>query len=219
MWNKLAETIGALSLCAAIAATSPAFGADLQTWNTAEFTVLDEGRFRVDALGQVRTRNLGTDAYDDRLGTQIVAPVLPRVTLTGAFERRWVDAEDGGRFGESRIFGGPKFQITRRPLKIEPSSVFERIFGSRGEPGFTRFRETVDFERVRHGVSPFAAEQVAFRTDGPVWCRTQMGVRWRHPTGVSLEVGYQFEMRKSGGAWTPRHAIRTTFRFRKPHAG
>jgi hypothetical protein len=219
MRNTLAETIGTLSLCAAIAAASPAFGSDFQTWNKAEYTVLDTERFRVDVRGQVRMRDHGTDVYDNRLGVQIVAPLFRRVTLTGVFERRWVDAEDGGRFSENRIIGGPKFQITQRPVKIEPSTEIERVFAAAGVPGFSRIRQTVDFERVRTGISPFTFQQVAFLTDGPVWFRTMMGVRWRHSSGASLEVGYQFDVRRSHGAWTPRHAIRTTFRFRKPHAG
>jgi hypothetical protein len=201
---------------ALLAACLSADAAGPQVWNSSEFTFYETGWFRADLLGVVRSRNHLTDAFDDRLGAQIVFPVRPRLSIGGGYMKRWVDPDGRGAHAEDRVFLAPRLLLAYHPIKIESLTSWERNFSVPGLPDFNRYRETIDVEKVRHGASPFFFEQVSFRDYGLAWTRTAVGLRWRLHSGFRFEAGYQFESQKIAGAWVPRHAIRTAIGFRKP---
>jgi hypothetical protein len=202
--------IGLLAACLHVEASGP------QVWNSGEFTFYETRWFRADFLSVVRTRNHLTDAFDDRAGAQVVFPIHRRLGIGGGYIKRWVDPNGLGSHAEDRLFFAPRLHLTDDPVKIESVTSLERNFSVRDRPDFNRYRETIDIEKVRRGVSPFFAEQLAFRSDGLVWTRTALGLRWRLPSGFRFEAGYQFESQKIGPVWVPRHAIRTAVGFRKP---
>ena len=183
--------------------------ADLQLWNTTEFTVIERRGFRWEGFGIVRTRNHASDAYDDRLGTGVSYHFSPRLIVGGRYQRRWVDPDGKGSHQENRVSFSPTVVVLPAPLRIESTTTFDRSFRIPGRADFNSYRETVDIERRRQGPSPFLYEQMTWRREGFVRSRTAAGVRWHFPGGRDLEIGYQLETYQDGSAWRPRHSIRT----------
>jgi hypothetical protein len=185
-------------------------GADLQAWNTTEFAALKTERWTWEMFGVMRVRDHVTDAYDDRVGTLLRVATTPRLGLGVGYLRRYVNFDRLGMHPENRFFAGPTVQVALRPVRVEWVSLYERHFAIRGVRDFNRYKQRVELERMRRGVSPFVYEEMTFKREGFVRTRALAGVRWRWPSGTRFEVGYQFESLLVGTGWMPRHSIRST---------
>lgn len=193
-----------------LAAVSAARASDLQVWNTTEITALAANRVGWDVYGVVRTCDHVSSAYDHRFGTLLRVAATRRLWLGAGYLRRYVNPDRLGMRPENRFVAGTTVIPTLRPVRLEWVSLYERHFAIRGVPDFNRYKQRFEIERLRRGPAPFLYEEMTFRREGFVRTRTLAGLRWRFPSGARFEIGYQFESLRVGGAWRPRHAIRTT---------
>ncbi len=183
--------------------------ADLQVWNTTEFTLLEKNGVRLRGFGVVRARNHFADAYDNRLGGEASYRFTPRLRFSGGYLSRWVDPDGSGTHRENRFFAGPAILLTHAPIRLEAATRYERYVGVYGKPDFNQYKQSIEIERRRKALSPFLAQQFTFRSEGFQRSRSVAGLRWRSESGRELEIGYQFESYRSGSAWIPRHSVRT----------
>jgi len=183
--------------------------ADVQVWNTTQFTVLEKRGFHLRGFGVVRARNHLTGAYDNRLGVDASYRLASRLSVIGGYLSRWVDPDEEGSHRENRLFAGPSVLLARAPFLIQATTRYERFVGVYGESDFNQYKGSIDVERRRRKASPFLVQQFNFRNQGLQRSRSIFGIRWRSESGRGLEIGYQFDSHKSGPAWVPWHSIRT----------
>jgi hypothetical protein len=164
----------------------------------------------LDVYGVVRTRDHLSSAYDNRFGTLVRVAVARRLSLGASYLRRYVNPDRLGLHPENRFVAGATVIPKLRPVRLEWVSLYERHFAIRGVQDFNRYKQRLEIERPRRGPAPFLYEEMTFRREGFVRTRALAGLRWRFPSGMRFEIGYQFESLKMGSAWLPRHAIRST---------
>lgn len=191
----------------ALTAAGSSSAADLQFWNLTEFTLAESRRMSWQVFAALRTRNHLTDAYDERLGTTVRLQANRRLSLSASYLRRWVDPEGHGFHRENRLYGGPTILLFEHPLHVWSVTLYERHIAIPGQADFNRYKQRIEIERARHGLSPFLAEEVTFLRQSFYRLRSRAGFRWRFHSGRSFELGYQFETIKTSGVLRPRHSI------------
>ncbi len=197
-------------LVATLLCAGAALGADLQFWNTTEFLLFQRGRWTWNVFGMARVRDQLSDAYDDRLGSVVQYDATRRVGLRAGYLRRWNNFDRQGMHQENRVYGSLTAVPVLLPVKVAWISQYERHIAIPGCRDFNQYKQRLDVERVRRRVSPFLYQELSLRRQGLVRSRTLAGLRWRLEAGTHFEIGYQFESLQVGGAWMPRHSIRTT---------
>lgn len=173
-------------------------------------------RLAWDVIGFLRFRNHVSEAYDMAIGSVLRVPIGSRVNLGGGYLRRRVN-QGKGPVPEDRFIIIPSVLVASHPLDVRSFTYYERIFGTPGRADYNRYRERIELEQTRRGLSPTFSEELAWRREGLIRSRTFAGVRFPIHPHCWLEVGYQGESLKTGTHWLPRHSIRTTINVtRKP---
>ena len=133
--------------------------------------------------------------------------------MEGGYLLRHQDPDGAGFHDEHRRFVGPTLVLTRRVVTVRSTTQYEWHLVLTNRPNFNRYRERIEMEKLRQGISPFVSTEVAFHREGLARSRSRAGVRWRFRPGCQLELAYQFESLRGGTAWVPRHVLRTAIHF------
>jgi hypothetical protein len=184
--------------------------ADVQSWNSVDFGVFTAKRVRVWGTATIRFRDHLRSAYDSHLGSMARVTLNSRWNVTAGYLYRQVNLDRISLRPEHRLVATPSFLLRPGKTRIETAVQFECINPIDNAPSFNRYRPRVLLERVRPGLSPLLSTEALFFKEQFHRSRNMIGVRWRFEQGSTLEMGYQFEILRSGAAWIPRHAIRTT---------
>jgi len=188
---------------------------DLQLWNQTDVRLVQRGRFAWSAFGGFRLRDGLSDAYDERIGTEVNVDLRERLSLAAGYLHRWLDSTGDGFAKHNRIYVSPGFTLAVRPARVDWVMQLERHWPP-GRPSYNRYRPRVEIERFQKIVTPFLSQEFLFQREGFLRSRTVAGLRWRLESGTSFEAGYLFDSMKIGQRWTPRHAIRTALSFGFP---
>ena len=186
---------------------------DLQSWTEVELGVLETDRVAWSIGGVARIRDSLGSVYDRRARTDVdfLLADFASVTLGYILRNR---TRTGFGFGwDHRLRAGLTYPLLRRDIRVEGTTLLERHVGGPDIPDFNRYRQQVEVERPRARVSPWLYQSVAFERRGFVRSRSRVGVRWRFRSGHVVTGAYQFERRKSGATWRPRHAVLSEWSF------
>jgi len=193
----------------ALSVSAPA--ADVQSWNGVDFGVFSNKRVRVWGTASIRFRDHLHAAYDSYLGSLGRVALNPRWAITAGYLYRQVNPDRTSFRHEHRLIAIPSVLLLPNKTRLEAAIQYERLKPIDHAPTFNRYRPRLVLERLRTGVSPFLSTEGLFFKEQFHRSRNMTGIRWRSEQGSMIEVGYQFEIMRSGSAWIPRHAIRTTF--------
>jgi len=186
---------------------------DLQTWSSAEVTVIDKSRARLQLSATARARDRLSALYDSRLAGVLTVPLSNRLAVRAAYLLRSVVPISGVRDRQNRYFFGPRFTALSGPVRLDLIGWYERHTHVAAKPAFNRYKAGFDLERPRRTVSPFLSLETAILDRNLSRSRQMAGLRWRTVAGYDVELGYQFEVLNIGSAWIPRHSVRSTFRW------
>ena len=187
----------------------PVAADDLQSWTEVEVGVLAADRIDWTIGGVARIRDSLGSVYDRRARTDVEFTLsdLASVTLGYILLNR-ARTDFGPDFGwDHRLHAGLTYPLLRRGFRVEGTTLYERHIGRRDSGDFNRYRQQVELERPGARVSPWLHQSLAFERRGFVRSRSRVGVRWRLGSGHSFIGAYQFERRRAGATWRPRHAV------------
>ena len=182
---------------------------DVQSWTEVEVGVLASDRIDWTVGGVARIRDSLGSVYDRRARTDVEFTLsdLASVTLGYILLNRTPAGLGSGHAWDHRLHAGLSYPLLRRGVRVEGTTLYERHVGRRDSGDFNRYRQQVEIERPSARVSPWLYQSLAFERQGFVRSRSRAGVRWRLGSGHSFIGAYQFERRRSGATWRPRHAV------------
>ncbi len=187
----------------------PVAADDIQSWTEVEIGVLASDRIDWTVGGVARIRDSLGSVYDRRARTDVEFMLSDVASMTLGYillDRTRTDFGSG--FGwDHRLHAALTYPLLRRGVRVEGTTLYERHVGRRESGDFNRYRQQVELERPAARVSPWLHQSLAFERRGFVRSRSRVGVRWRLRSGHSFIGAYQFERRRSGAAWRPRHAV------------
>jgi hypothetical protein len=184
--------------------------ADLQSWNSVDFGVFTSKRVRWWATTSFRFRDQLHSAYDIYVSSLVRVALNQRWAVATGYMYREYNPDRKSLRPEQRLIATPSVLLLRNKTRLETAIQFERLKPIDSAPSYNRYRPRVLVERVRRGVSPFFSTEGLFFKEQFQRSRNMTGIRWHFEQGNMIETGYQFEIIRSGAAWIPRHAIRTT---------
>ena len=204
-----APCVTLLALLAFLVGTRSAVADDIQSWTEVEVGVLGSDRIDWTIGGVARIRDSLASVYDRRARTDVEFTLsdVASVTLGYILLNRARDRFGSGFGLDHRLHAALTYPLLRRGVRIEGTTLYERHIGRRDSGDYNRYRQQVELERPAARVSPWLHQSLAFERQGFVRSRSRVGVRWRLGSGHSFIGAYQFERRRSGGAWRPRHAV------------
>ena len=187
----------------------PVVADDIQSWTEVEVGVLALDRIDWTIGGVARIRDSLGSVYDRRARTDVEFTLsdLASVTLGYILLNRAPAGVGSGYAWDHRLHAGLTYPLLRRGVRVEGTTLYERHAGRPNVPDFNRYRQQVEIERPSARVSPWLHQSLAFERRGFVRSRSRVGLRWRLGSGHSFIGAYQFERRRSGAAWRPRHAV------------
>jgi len=187
----------------------PAVADDVQSWTEIEVGVLASDRIDWTVGGVARIRDSLGSVYDRRARTDVEFALsdVASVTLGYILLNRARNGFGSGFGRDHRLHAAVTYPLLRRGVRIEGTTLYERHIGRRDSGDYNRYRQQVELERPAARVSPWLHQSLAFERRGFVRSRSRVGVRWRLGPGHSFIGAYQFERRRSGAAWRPRHAV------------
>ena len=187
----------------------PAAADDVQSWTEIELGVLASDRVAWTVGGTARVRDSLASVYDRRAMTDVEFAPSGAASLTlGYVLLHRIRTGVGSGFGrDHRLRAALTYPLLRRGVRMEGATLYERHVGRQDDGDFNRYRQQVEVERPRDRVSPWLYQSVAFERRGFVRSRSRVGFRWRFGSGHSFTGAYQFERRRSGAVWRPRHAV------------
>lgn len=187
----------------------PAVADDVQSWTEIELGVLSSDRIDWTVGGVARIRDSLGSVYDRRARTDVEFALsdVASVTLGYILLNRARNGFGSGFGRDHRLHAAVTYPLLRRGVRIEGTTLYERHIGRRDSGDYNRYRQQVELERPAARVSPWLHQSLAFERQGFVRSRSRVGVRWRLGPGHSFIGAYQFERRRSGAAWRPRHAV------------
>ena len=183
--------------------------ADLQSWNAVDFGLFTNKRVRWSAVATVRLRDHLHSAYDNYVSSMVRVALNGRWSVAAGYLYRQVNPNHTSLRPEHRLIAAPSVLLLRSKTRLETVFQFERLKPIDNAPSYNRYRPRVVLERVRPGLSPFLSVEGMFFKEQFQRSRNMAGARYHFGTGSMMELGYQFEIIRSGAAWIPRHAIRT----------
>lgn len=186
---------------------------DLQAWSSAEFTVMDTSKARLQFSATARGPDHASELYDSRLAGVLTVPLSPRLAVRAAYLLRSVIPISGARDRQNRFFFGPRFTALNGPVRLDLMGWYERHTHVADRSAFNRYKTGFDIERPRRVLSPFISVELTILDRTLYRSRQMAGMRWRSESGYDIEFGYQFETLHIGSVWTPRHSVRSTFRW------
>lgn len=198
-----------LGLLTFLLGAGPAVADDIQSWTEIELGVLASARVDWTVGGVARIRDSLGSVYDRRARTDVDFTLsdLASVTLGYILLNR-IPSGLGDGFGwDHRLHAGLTYPLLRRGVRVEGTTLYERHIGRRASGDFNRYRQQVELERPDARVSPWLHQSLAFERRGFVRSRSRVGFRWRLGPGHSFTGAYQFEQRRAGAIWRPRHAV------------
>ena len=203
----LHATLPALLLC--LLGARSAVADDVQSWTEVEVGVPGSDRIDWTVGGVARIRDSLGSVYDRRARTDVEFGLSDVASVTlGYILLNRAREEFGSGFGwDHRLHAALTYPLLRRGVRVEGTTLYERHIGRRDSGDFNRYRQQVELERPAARVSPWLHQSLAFERRGFVRSRSRVGIRWRLRSGHSFIGAYQFERRRSGGAWRPRHAV------------
>ena len=187
----------------------PVVADDIQSWTEVEVGVLALERIDWTIGGVARIRDALGSVYDRRARTDVEFTLSDVASLTlGYILLNRTRTDFGSGFGrDHRLHAGLTYPLLRRGFRVEGTTLYERHVGRRDSGDFNRYRQQVELERPSARVSPWLHQSLAFERRGFVRSRSRVGLRWRLRSGHSFTGAYQFERRRTGAAWRPRHAV------------
>ena len=187
----------------------PVVADDIQSWTEVEVGVLAVDRIDWTIGGVARIRDALGSVYDRRARTDAGFTLSDVASLTlGYILLNRTRTDFGSGFGwDHRLHAGLTYPLLRRGIRVEGTTLYERHVGRRDSGDFNRYRQQVELERPSARVSPWLYQSLAFERRGFVRSRSRVGFRWRSRSGHSFIGAYQFERRRSGATWRPRHAV------------
>lgn len=209
MFRIAASQVTLLAFFAFLLGARPAVADDLQSWTEVEAGVLAVDRIDWTIGGVARVRDALGSVYDRRARTDVELTLSDVASLTlGYILLNRTRTDVGSGFGwDHRLHAGLTYPLLRRGVRVEGTTLYERHIGRRDSGDFNRYRQQVELERPSARVSPWLHQSLAFERRGFVRSRSRVGFRWRFRSGHSFTGAYQFERRRSGAAWRPRHAV------------
>lgn len=204
-----ASQVALLALLAFLLGARPAVADDLQSWTEVEVGILAVDRIDWTIGGVARIRDSLGSVYDRRARTDVELALSDVASLTlGYILLNRTRTDFGSGFGwDHRLHAGLTYPLLRRGFRVEGTTLYERHVGRRDSGDFNRYRQQVELERPSARVSPWLHQSLAFERRGFVRSRSRVGFRWRLGSGHSFIGAYQFERRRSGATWRPRHAV------------
>lgn len=201
--------VALLALFAFLVGARPAVADDLQSWTEVEVGILAVDRIDWTIGGVARIRDSLGSVYDRRARTDVELTLsdLASVTLGYILLNRTPSGLGAGYGWDHRLHAGLTYPLLRRGVRVEGTTLYERHVGRRDSGDFNRYRQQVELERPSARVSPWLYQSLAFERQGFVRSRSRAGVRWRLGSGHSFIGAYQFEWRRVGATWRPRHAV------------
>ena len=198
-----------LALLFFLVGARPVAAADVQSWTEIELGVLASDRIDWTVGGVARIRDSLGSVYDRRARTDVELTLSDVASVTLGYillNRAGADSDSG--FGrDHRLYAALTYPLLRRGVRVEGTTLYERHVGRRDSGDYNRYRQQVELERPAARVSPWLYQSLAFERRGFVRSRSRVGVRWRLGSGHSFVGAYQFERRRTGAAWRPRHAV------------
>ena len=191
----------------------PAAADDVQSWTEVELSVLGSDRVDWTIGGVARIRDALGSVYDRRARTDVEFVLADSASVTLGYILLNRTRTGLGFDWDHRVHAGLSYPLLRRDVKVEGTTLLERHVGRPDVPDFNRYRQQVEVERPRARVSPWLYQSVAFERRGFVRSRSRVGFRWRFRSGHSFIGAYQFERRRSGATWRPRHAVLSEWSF------
>ncbi|MEN6602401.1 MAG: DUF2490 domain-containing protein [Bryobacteraceae bacterium] len=185
--------------------------ADLQSWNSLDFGLYTGKRVRWWGTTTIRFKDHLQSAYDGYVGSFARVALNSRWGMTAGYLYRQVNPDRTSHRAEHRLIAAPSFLLHPGRTRVEAAMQYERLKPIDHAPTYNRYRPRLVLERVRPGLSPFLSTEGMFAKEQFQRSRNMAGVRWHFEQGSMIEIGYQFETIRSGSAWIPRHAIRTSF--------
>ena len=204
-----ASQVALLAFFAFLLGARPAVADDLQSWTEVGVGVLAVDRIDWTIGGVARIGDSLGSVYDRRARTDVEFTLsdLASVTLGYILLNR-ARTDFGPDFGwDHRLHAGLTYPLLRRGVRVEGTMLYERHIGRRDSGDFNRYRQQVELERPGARVSPWLHQSLAFERRGFVRSRSRGGFRWRLRSGHSFIGAYQFERRRTGAIWRPRHAV------------
>jgi hypothetical protein len=190
-------------------AAPPAAADDVQSWTEVDVGVLASNRIDWTVGGVARIRDSLGSVYDRRVGTDVEFRLsdLASVAFGYILLHRAPSGFGSGHAWDHRLSAGLTYPLLRRGVRVEGTTLYERHIGRRNSGDFNRYRQQVELERPSARVSPWLHQSLAFERRGFVRSRSRVGLRWRLRSGHSFIGAYQFERRRTGADWRPRHAV------------
>ena len=202
-----------LGLLLLLLGSRPGAADDVQSWNEVELVVVSSDRIDWTVGGVARIRDSLGSVYDRRASTDMEFMLSDVASVSFGYillNRARTDFGSGSVSGfgwDHRVHAALTYPLLRRGVRVEGTTLYERHIGRRDSGDFNRYRQQVELERPRARVSPWLHQSLAFERRGFVRSRSRVGVRWRLGPGHSFIGAYQFERRRSGPTWRPRHAV------------
>ncbi len=175
-----------------------------------DFGVFTNKRVRWWGTASIRLRDHLHSAYDSYVASSVRVALNGRWSVSAGYLYRRLNPDHTFLRPEHRLIAAPSVLLLRDKTRLETAIQFERLKPIDNAPWYNRYRPRLIVERVRPGASPFLSTEGMFFKEQFQRSRNMAGVRFHFGTGSMMEVGYQFEIMRSGAAWIPRHAIRTT---------
>lgn len=190
-------------------AAPPAAADDVQSWTEVDVGVLASDWIDWTVGGVARIRDSLGSVYDRRVGTDVEFRLsdLASVAFGYILLHRAPSGFGSGHAWDHRLSAGLTYPLLRRGVRVEGTTLYERHLGRPDVPDFNRYRQQVELELPRAQLSPWLYQSLAFVRRGFVRSRSRVGFRWRFRSGHSFIGAYQFERRRSGATWRPRHAV------------
>ena len=209
MTRSTASHVALLAVLPFLLGARSAVADDVQSWTDVEVGVLASDRIDWTVGGVARIRDALGSVYDRRARTDVELTLSDVASLTvGYILLNRTRTDFGPDFGwDHRLHAGLTYPLLRRGFRVEGTTLYERHVGRRAGGDFNRYRQQVELERPSARVSPWLHQSLAFERRGFVRSRSRVGVRWRLGSGHVFIGAYQFERRRSGAAWRPRHAV------------
>ena len=155
-----------------------------------------------------------SDYYDTLLFVNLRYTISDRIGLFNSFCLRDNESRPAAHDAQERVVFGGRYQISDGRLGVSAGMQYERHFSVLGRRDINRLRYIVDIQKTRRHVIPFISTEIATQDSAFYRSRTITGIRWQGDWPFILETAYQFESIYSGRAYVPRHAIRTSIRWR-----
>ena len=209
MTRIAASHVTLLAVLPVLLGERPVAADDVQSWTEVEVGVLASDRIDWTVGGVARIRDSLGSVYDRRARTDVEFALsdLVGVTLGYILLNRTPAGLGSGHDWDHRLHAGLSYPLLRRGVRVEGTTLYERHVGRRASGDFNRYRQQVELERPSARVSPWLYQSLAFERQGFVRSRSRAGVRWRLGSGHSFIGAYQFERRRVGATWRPRHAV------------